>query len=471
MFTLMLALWLQTASLGTVHFENSGSAPAQTAFTQGVAAMHNFFYEEAEKYFQEAQKIDPNFAMAYWGEALTHNHPLWSQQDIAAGRKALAKFAAGRSERLNKTPTEREKMFMEAAEVLYGEGDKLSRDIAYMKVMERLYEKYPRDMEVASFYALSLLGTVRPGERGFRRQMKSAAILEDIFKRNPNHPGAAHYLIHSYDDPEHAPLGLPAARRYADIAAAAHHARHMPSHIFVQLGMWEDVARSNESSFKASDEWVKREKLPISRRDYHSLAWLQYAYLQLGNYDRAKELIGVMRDSAREAGEAGLSRTAASMTARYVIETGQWNEMVPAESAGASIQAVAGIAAAKLKDFAKAESLAASLKKTREGHEANGRSYEAKPVAIMEKEVLAVIAMEQGRQDEALRLAKEATEIEMTLDPPSGPPEPMKPSFELYGELLLQAGKPKEAAAQFAEVLLRMPNRALSVKGSVRATD
>ncbi len=471
MLTILLAMWLQTATLGTVNFENSGSKAAQTAFTQGVAAMHNFFYEEAAKYFQEAQKIDPNFAMAYWGEALSHNHPLWSQQDSASGRKVLAKFGATRKERMDKTPTEREKLFMEAVEAMYGEGDKLARDIAYMKVMERLYEKHPRDMEVASFYALSLLGTVRPGEQGVRRQMKSAAILEDIFKRNGDHPGAAHYLIHSYDDPEHAPLGLPAARRYADIAAAAHHARHMPSHIFVQLGMWDDVAKSNESSFKASDEWVKRDNLSISKRDYHSLAWLQYAYLQQGRYDKAKELIGVMRDSAKQAGEANLSRTAISMTARYVIETGRWDEMVPAENAGNSVMLVAGIAAAKKKDFATAEKIAADLGKARETNEANGRSYEAKPIAIMEKEVRAVIAMEQGRQEEALRLAKEATEIEATLDPPSGPPEPMKPSFELYGELLLQAGKGKEAAAQLNETLLRMPNRAASVAGLAKTTD
>src|SRR5262249_19539502 len=148
-------------------------------------------------------------------------------------------------------------------EALYGDGDKFARDIAHMEAMERLYEKFPNDMEVASFYALSLLGSVRPGDQGFRRQMKSAAILEDIFKKNPNHPGAAHYLIHSYDDPQPAPLGLPAARRYADIAPAAPHARHMPAHIFVQLGMWDDVAKSNESAYKASDEYVKREGLSV----------------------------------------------------------------------------------------------------------------------------------------------------------------------------------------------------------------
>lgn len=477
---MLLAMWLQVhpATLGTVNFPNSGAKAAQQAFLQGVAALHNFFYDEAAEYFQEAQKIDPNFALAYWGEAMTYNHPLWSQQDIASARKTLAKFGASRKARVDKVWNEREKGFMDAIEALYGDGDKLARDIAHSEAMERLYEQYPNDMEVSSFYALSLLGTVRPGDQGFRRQMKSAAILEDIFKRNPDHPGAAHYLIHSYDDPEHAPLGLPAARRYADIAPSANHARHMPSHIYVQLGMWDDVAKSNESSYKASDEWVKRKGLSVSKRDYHSLAWLQYAYLQQGRYAKANELIGAMRDAAKEAGEAGMTRNVSGMTARYVIETGRWDEMTVTDPSGgqgsgynasSSVQLAAGIAAAKKKDYETAEKIAANLKKIREDNEANGRSYEAKPVAIMEKEIRAVIAVGQGRQDEAVQLMKDATAIEASMDPPSGPPEPMKPSNELFGEILLQLNRPKEAADQFAVALIRMPNRVSSLLGAARA--
>lgn len=485
MLTMFLALWLQAqpATLGTVNFPNSGAKDAQQAFLLGVAALHNFFYEEAAEYFQKAQKIDSNFALAYWGEAMTYNHPLWSQQDIAAARKALEKFGASRKARIDKTAAGRERGFMEAVEALYGDGDKLTRDIAYSQAMEKMYEQNPNDMEVASFYALSLLGTVRPGDKGFRRQMKAAAILEDIFKRNPDHPGAAHYLIHSYDDPEHAPLGLPAARRYADIAPSANHARHMPSHIYVQLGMWDDVAKSNESAYKASDDWVKSKGLSVAKRDYHALQWLQYSYLQQGRYAKAKDLIGWMREAAKEAGEASMARNVTGMTARYVIETGRWDDMMMPDAVGgqsgagggsgynasSSVQLAAGIAAAKKKDFATAEKIAASLKKTREDNEANGRSYEAKPVAIMEKEVRALVALEQGRQDEALQLLKEATTIEASMDPPSGPPDPMKPSNELYGEVLLRLNRPKEAADQFAETLIRMPNRAASLLGSARA--
>ncbi len=212
--------------------------------------------------FQRAQKIDPTFVMAYWGEAMSHNHPLWAQQDTKAAQAILEKIAPTLKERLAKAKLPKEKAFIGAIDVLYNSpGEKLARDNAYSEALAAMYAVWPDDHEVATWYALSLLGTVRPTDRGFRRQALAASIVEKVFKENPKHPGAAHFIIHAFDDPDHAPLALPAARSYAGIAPAAAHALHMPSHIFVQRGMWEDVRTSNIVAYKAAAELNARMKL------------------------------------------------------------------------------------------------------------------------------------------------------------------------------------------------------------------
>jgi tetratricopeptide (TPR) repeat protein len=435
-----------------------------------VAALHSFWYDEAAEAFRMAQKADPDFAMAYWGEAMTYNHPLWTEQDIASARQTLRRLAPTRKQRLAKASTDREKAFLEAVEILYGEGDKLTRDIAYSKAMEKLFEQYPDDHEVACFYALSLLGTVRSGDVGFRQQMKSAAILHPVFQENPNHPGAAHYLIHSYDDPDHAPLGLPAAMVYAEIAPAAPHALHMPTHIFVQHGMWERVAASNEAAYAASDQWVKRKNLSLAKRDYHAFSWMQYSYLQLGRYEEAWKPVELVQDVADKTGDAGVRRYAGSMKARYIIETERWQDLPLPDSDSFAGRRYAGMGAAKQGNWAKAEEAAKRLKALREQNESEGKEYESKSMAIMEKEVRALVLLGQGEKDEALRLAKEATAIEASMDPPSGPPYPIKPSHELYGEILLQTGRAEEAVKQFEATLLRMPERAASLLGLAQAS-
>src|SRR6185503_11470771 len=189
---------------------------------------------------------------------------------------------------------------------------------------EKVYRDYPDDLEAACFYSLSLLGTVRPGDKGFTRQMKAGAIAMNVYEKNSDHPGAAHYIIHAFDDPEHAILALPAARRYAEIAPEAHHARHMPSHIFVQLGMWPQVVASNESSWAASDAWVKRKGLALTERDYHSYRWLVYAYLQQGRYRKAEEWVTAMRKLCDELGDPGMQTSYATMASSFVVETERW---------------------------------------------------------------------------------------------------------------------------------------------------
>src|ERR1044071_3848868 len=255
---------------------------------------------------------------------MTYNHPLWSEQDLTAARAVVAKFKD--SPKL----TERERAYLNAVRLLYGEGDKRARDTAYSAAMEKIYRAYPDDLDAAAFYSLSLLG-LTGGEKGYRLQAKAGEIALEVYRKNPNHPGAAHYIIHAFDDPEHAILALPAARRYASIAPGAHHAQHMSSHIFLQLGMWPEAAASNEAAWEASDAWMKRKNLSLSVRDYHSLHWLMYAYLQQGRYNDAEKLLALMKKVMLESTYDNKLRPGyyennyANMAAAFIVETERWN--------------------------------------------------------------------------------------------------------------------------------------------------
>ncbi|HSB10992.1 MAG TPA: tetratricopeptide repeat protein [Blastocatellia bacterium] len=480
------------SKLGKVKFPNSGSEKVQDHFIRGLAALHSFWFEEALDEFREATKIDPDFAMGYWGEAMAYNHPLWAEQDTESGRKTIAK--------VNDTAkmTARERAYVEAVRVLYGQGDKLTRDKAYSAAMEKVYRDYPDDLEAACFYSLSLLGTVRPGDKGFRRQAQAGAIALDVYQKNPDHPGAAHYIIHSFDDPEHAIIALPAARRYAEIAPEAHHARHMPAHIFLQLGMWPEAAASNESAWAVSDAWVKRKGLPIGARDYHSLHWLEYVYMQQGRYAKAEELLRVKRSEVEQSkGDAGVGRYNEDMAAGFIVETEQWNlasklfaspanpadegmpghaAHMPAPAAGSARARrsealspfVRGLAAAKSGSPEAAKSIA-ELQAIRKRLTDAGEAYAAKSTEIMGLEVSAAAAASKGNYADAIEMMSRATSIEEEMSPPSGPPSLIKPSHELFGEILLGANRPKDAAKQFETALLRQPNRARSLLGVARA--
>jgi tetratricopeptide (TPR) repeat protein len=222
---LFAPLALHGQELGSITFPNSGSSAAQSKFVEGVKDLHSFEFDEAADAFRKAQQIDPSFALAYWGEAMSYNHPLWEEVDVPAARKALERLAPSLDARSAKAGAPKEKAYRHAVDQLfYAPSDKLVRDNAYSDAMAQMYKKWPDDHEVAIFYALSLLGTVRPGDQGFRRQALAASIALNVFQQNPNHPGAAHFIIHSFDDPDHAILALPAARAYAKIAPAAPHA-------------------------------------------------------------------------------------------------------------------------------------------------------------------------------------------------------------------------------------------------------
>ena len=449
---LAFASSLSAADLGSVAFPTSATNPkAQALFERGLAALHSFWYDEAAEAFRAARELEPSFAMAYWGEALTHNHPIWMEQDRDAALAILAKLPkdAGNA---------REREWIATLHVLYGEGDKRTRDVAYENALGALAAKYPRDLDAQAFHALAILGTIQRDRGDVRKQIRAAAILEPLFDRAPEHPGVLHYLIHAYDDPLHAPLGLRAARRYARVAPSAHHALHMPSHIFLQLGMWDEAAKSNEESWAASVAWVERAKLPSSKRDLHSLGWLHYIYLQQDRREDAKRLL------AEVSGENGMSErersTRARMLATWAVETGESVEEITAAGSDEGAQHCA----APYADAGDAALFARGLSAIRRG-DLDAASV---PLSneVMQWTMKAMIERKRGDLPKAIEYAERAVALEEAAAAPSGPPDVLKPSHELLGELLAASGRCDEARDAFRKSLLRTPNRRLSAIGA-----
>lgn len=459
---------------GVTTFKNSGAEEAQEPFIRGVLMLHSFEYQDAREAFVEAQQADPDFAMAYWGEAMTHNHPVWFSQDRGAAVAALEKLGATLEERLAKAGTERERDYLRAAHVLFGEGEKEERDDAFAQEMARLADKYPEDLDAAAFYALSILGTSHGG-RDFATYMKAAAVAEEVFLANRRHPGAAHYLIHSYDDAIHAPLGLRAARVYSEIAPSAAHARHMPSHIFVALGMWDEVVRSNEASWAASEQRVADKKLGVDDRGFHALLWLTYGYLQQGRYDEAERYLDVMNASHQEAMSGRTAYHLARTRAAFLIETEDWGGLATAmevdtdllsTESGAIELFARGLTALKT---GRTEEAVASAREIRSLGGFDDDDNDARRAAIMASQLDGLIAYETGRVVEALEALRSATEMETALPIDYGPPSPPKPSYELLGEVLLNEDRAEEAAEAFRKALALAPRRVRSLSGLAEA--
>src|SRR5277367_1298216 len=284
---------------GHVEFSNSGASSVQADCLDGVALLHDFEFAAAAAAFRRAESTDPDFALAYWGEAMTFNHPVWMQQDLKSARAALNKLGPSAATRRSKAQTDREKDYLGAVEILYGEGTKEDRDDRYEEAMANLHARYPDDVDAAAFYGLSILGSAHGG-RDVATYMRSAAVLEEAWMNHREHPGLVHYLIHSYDDPAHAPLGLRAARLYAKIAPDAGHAQHMTSHIFLALGMWTATIDANVAAISAvNGTRAAAGKMPVGCGHYWS--WLEYAYLQVGDVESAHGALAQCRASMEAA--------------------------------------------------------------------------------------------------------------------------------------------------------------------------
>ncbi len=474
----------ESGDLGSLDCPNSGSTEAQEAFVRGMLLLLSFEYVDAREAFREAREIDPDFAFAYWGEAMTHNHPLWRQQDREAGLEALSRYAPTARERVARAPTEREAAYLAALDVLYGDGDKVSRDVAYSAAMGDLAQRYPEDLEARAFYALSILGTTQ-GERDFATFMRAGAVAEEVFAANGRHPGAIHYMIHSYDDPIHAPLGLRAARVYNEIAPAASHAQHMISHIFVALGRWEDSVESNINAYEVSKTRRETRQLPVDSLNYHALHWLQYSYHQLGQPGNARRILDMMRDYVEESGSDRAAWHYAVMRAMWNVETGG-ADTPPVisrdvlELGGASQDLFGeGFVAIRSGDAAAADEALTQLRELiaaqQESHDAEGGAYNAtyegsiRVAGVLADSLEALIALERGRTDEAIALFDRATAAEGAMPLEYGPPDIVKPSHELYGEALAALGRPADAATQFEAALARAPRRTRSLLGLAAA--
>jgi len=482
--------------LGRISFPTSTrSAEAQEAFIQGVLLLHLFEYPFARDEFLKAQQIDPGFAMAYWGEAMTFNHPIWDRQDLDRGRRALLKLGPTPKQRITRTMAPREQGFLAAVEMLYGGGTKAQRDLAYMRAMEQLAARYPDDHEVQLFYALSLFG-VQAGVRDTATYMMCTALAQDVFSENPQHPGAAHYLIHGVDDPVHAVLGLGAARALAVMAPDAGHSQHMTSHIFTAVGMWDDVVIANEAAVKVQN--AMREERGMSARHWgHYNYWLLYGYLQQGRFEKALELLQAAyaeatTDEAKPTdvlnldADRSLVGSVVQMWARYVIETRDWNGEVAnwsfntggafdPELAISFVRAMQSTDAGEIsraeENLARFQTLKTELQRaiSNQAEQAPTDLLYLERVAVMELEILAALANAAGETAEAIKRAREANALEGLMPYSFGPPFVDLPSAEFLGGLLLESREYAEAAAAFELQLERSRQKSRALLGLAQA--
>ena len=474
----------QLENVGSLSFPTSASPEAQRHFLRGVAILHSFGWKQAIEAFKKAQAAEPNFALAYWGETLCYNHPLNAEQDAKNPRAVLARLGPDTAARLAKAPTPREKGFLQAVEALWGDGDWRARRVGYMQAMARLHQQFPNDDEVTTFYALSLLSAARAEDDStFRPEMKAGALAMDVFRRNPNHPGATHYIIHAFDDPVHAPLGLEAALVYAKIVPAVSHAVHMPTHIFIQHGMWYEVAHQNIRAFNIAKQLWQPGDSPGDMA--HSGDWGQYGFLQLGDYAGARERIRAFEEMAETTKHARARSALSLVRARYIVETEEWNVQPVAEDAPVLTMFANGLSAVGTGNTAVAQEMlqriAASLKLPAAAVGAHAEHGAAMPAIgaaasegeksnrVMYLELAARLAEAGGQRDKAIALLRDAVAIEESMRPPNGAADPIKPSHELLGEVLARAGQHVEAAKAFDACLLRMPKRARSLLGAAAA--
>jgi tetratricopeptide (TPR) repeat protein len=490
---------------GEVAFANSGPPSVQADFLRGLALLHDFEYEDAADHFRIVQKMAPDFALAYWGEAMTQNHPVWHEEDVDAAREILKRLGPTPEARLAKAPNEREKMYLRSVEILFGGGSKEDRDLRYEAALAELHQKYPDDVDATAFYALSILGSAEHG-RDFATYMRAAAVLEEVFPQHPSHPGVVHYLIHCYDDSVHAPLGLRPARIYAKIAPEAGHAQHMTSHIFLALGMWDDEVTANLNAMAVVNRQRQKMGKPPAMCGHYN-EWLEYGYLQQGHVEDARHILEGCRKQAEEAAKAaadpkdprhqqmtGTSMSGMSpalmlvssysgMRTHFLISTRLWNDEV------ADWKMPAGDFIMPQLDFEYANTLAALGRKDQptahaafsrmESSVAPAKAWMAQMkmddpsmtgnLEISVDQMRAALLAADGKPDDAVKDLKKIAEREHALPLEFGPPDIEKPTDELLGELLLQLNRPQEARDAFQVSLARNPGRKLSLEGFEQA--
>ncbi len=459
--------------LGAVTFVTSCSPDTQKKFERAVALLHSFAYSATAKAFSDVIAADPQCAMAYWGLAMSYVHPLWephiSAEDMPKGRAAIQKAT-------HLGGSERERGFIEALNQLYATADSApyaKRAEAYTMAMGKLAERNSEDVECQVFYALALLSTSSPGDKSHANDKKAVDLLEPLFKKFPQHPGIAHYLIHACDNSEMATRGVQAARLYAQIAPSAPHALHMPSHIHTRLGMWEDSIASNRAARKAArDEGDVGEEL-------HAMDYLTYAYLQLGREDEAAKVVKDLTSmSDLRAAEFKIGFAASAMPVRYAIERQKWNDATRLEPlTGTQPHVFALTVWARAVGFARSGNAAAAQQEVPKMEAAHsklksaGEDYWAHQVKVQITEAQAWIAHAEGKADEAVRLMRQAADDEDSVEKRPVTPGPVVPAREQLGELLLELKRPQDAIIAFDMALKMSPERRGAVQGKARAVE
>ena len=474
--------------LGSVAFQTSCSPAAHAIFLRGVAWLHSFEYEQAEESFNRAAAADPSCAIAYWGAAMSLYHPLWappSSSELERGRAAVARAQAVPAK------SQRERDYVAAISAFYRNSDALdhkTRALAYNLEMQKLHKRYPDDREAAVFYALSqaAAGTLDK-DPAFAREKDAAAILNDVLKAEPDHPGVAHYLIHSFDYPPLAELAVAAAKRYATIAPDSPHAQHMPSHIFTRLGMWEDSIASNLKSEAAARELMKRKGFSgASREELHAMDYLAYAYLQRGQDKLARQVLEQLYAMHRvDEPIFSVAYAATAIPARLVLERREWREaadlqlpdnvrtLVPFENfqwGVAHIHFARAVGAARSGDTTAARQELEKLSGIEQTLVIAPGSYDWKAQVGIERQIAgAWLAHAEGRNNEALQEMRAAADLDDALEKHPVTPGAILPGREQLGDLLLELREPAQALAEYEKSLKRAPRRLGGTVGAVRA--
>ena len=458
------------ATVGTVRFPTSCSAAVQPRFEQAVAMLHSFWFEQSHAAFEEVQRRDSTCAMAQWGIALTMLGNPMTGVAPSPERQAVGTKAAQRAVELAARATPRERAYAEAVLALHAverTADFRARMRAYETAMERVRALAPDDPEATIFYAIAVVANAPPSDLTFERQRHAAGLLEPIFAKEPDHPGLAHYIIHAYDSPALARQGLEAAKRYAGIAPSAPHALHMPSHIFTRLGHWDESIETNARSAAAE---------PNPDAAVHPMDYLVYAYLQQGRDAEAKKVVDRAVELPDRFYGGVLGYNFAAMPARYALERDAWADAatltVPTGGAPyvpAITRFARAIGAARSGNVAQSRAEIAALDSLRGALEQANDSYWATIVGAQKLAAAAWLARAEGRNDEAVRLAREAADLEETVEKHPVTPGPLLPARELEGDLLMELGRHADALRAYEKALEREPNRARTLHGAARA--
>jgi tetratricopeptide (TPR) repeat protein len=488
------------SKVGSVRFATSCRPAVKARFARAVALLHSFFYEEARRVFTEVAAADERCAMAQWGIAMTWTHPLWappSPDELRAGREAIDRARA------LAPPTRRERDYIDALATFYHHqgpdratgggavgchgpmGDHAGRALAYAGAMERLHRAHPRDAEAAAFFALALLGSAPPTDATLANQKRAAELLEGLWRGARNHPGVAHYLIHAYDHPPLARRGLPAAKAYAAMAPWVPHVLHMPSHIFIRLGMWDEAIRANLASAEAARAYAAQHHPDaVSFEELHALDYLVYGYLQIGDDARAREAAAHVAATTRShpAADFAAAYAVGAVPARFALERRAWAEAaaLPAPApevvgtfpfAEAHVEFARGLGRARGGELAGARAAVARLDALRDGVKDARFAYFARHIDVQRRAVAAWILLAEGKGDEAARAMTEAARLDDELGKHPVSPGSILPARELLGELLLELGRADEALAAFEASLELYPRRFAGVAGAARAAE